>query len=178
MAVRATMATLIAHARELINDSGATPTLTDQQVQDKLDLNRRDVYNMELRFPDIIDTEGNVVWKDFYSRYPFWEDGYTLQGPNWNEVTPTTAEPLIGRWTFAESQLTPVYITGRVYDMYGACAQLLTLVEGQLRCTMNFSADGLSVQRLDQLANIRELRASYRKQAWFRTVRMVRGDMR
>jgi hypothetical protein len=172
------MASLIAYARELLNDPSPTPTLTDQQIQDRLDLNRRDVYNMELRFPDIISTDGSVIWTDFFSRLGFWEDGHTLQGPNWNLVTPATAEPLIGRWTFAVSQQTPIYITGKAYDMYGACAQLLTVLEGSLRQTMNFSADGLSVQRLDQLANIRSLRSSYQKQAWVRNVKLVRGDMR
>jgi hypothetical protein len=175
---RSTMATLIAYVRELINDVAAPQTLTDDQIQTRLDLNRFDVYNKELRFPDIISISGAVIWTDFYASKPFWEDGYTLQGPNWNTVTPTTSEPLIGKWTFAVTQQTPIYISGKVYDVYGACAQLLTVIEGTLRATMNFSADGLSVQRLDQLANIRTLRATYAKQAWIRNVKLVRRDMR
>jgi len=178
MAARSTMATLIAYARTLINDVAAPQTLTDDQIQTRLDLNRFDVYTKELRFPDIIDTTGTVVWTDFFADRPFWEDGYLLQGPNWGIVVPSTSDPMVGKWTFATTQQTPIYISGKVYDMYGACAQLLTVIEGTLRATMNFSADGLSVQRLDQLANIRELRSQYAKQGWIRNVKLVRRDMR
>jgi hypothetical protein len=62
--------------------------------------------------------------------------------------------------------------------MYTAAAKCLTMLESSLRDTMNFSADGLSVQRLDRLTNIRALRREYAAQGWFRTVKMVRGDMR
>lgn len=179
MAVRSTMTTLIAFVRGLTNDATVPYTLTDQQLQDYLDLNRLDVYNMELQFPDMISVGGVVEWHDFYSQgYNYWEDGYLIQGPDWQVRTPNTSEPLIGRWTFIASQDTPLYITGRSYDVYAAAVNALKQMESTLQCGIDFTADGLTVSRLQRIQNIRELRKTYTAQMRPRIVKMVRSDMR
>jgi hypothetical protein len=170
---------IIAFVRSIVNDVSPTdPSVTDQWIQDRLDLNRRDVYAVELTAADTITTGGVVEWHDFYAPTYYWEDGYLIQGPSWNELTPDTNEPMIGRWTFVETQQLPLYITGRYYDVYGVAAQVLSQMEAQLQCTIGFTADGLTVNRAEQLQNIRTLRSTVQKQAWTRVVKLRRRDMR
>lgn len=181
MPVRPEMQYIIDFVREQIHDTDAEQ-YTDQQIQDRLDLHRVDLYSHQLRAADTLSSTGTYEWKDFYSKYRFWEEGAVLQAPNGTVLTPTTSEWLIGRWTFAthQNQL-PVSATGRVYNVYMACAKLLFQWENTLRQQFNFTADGLTVQRISQVKDLHSLGMTFQAMAWGgpgTTVKMVRKDIR
>lgn len=181
MAVRPGVQYLIDYVRELIHDTERVQ-YTDQQIQDRLDMTRLDLYMHQLSQTDTLTTTGTIEWKDFYSKYPFWEEDPTLQKPTGATLTPTTKEPMIGRWTFATAQTeVPVLATGRVYNVYSVCAKLLFQWESTLRNQFNFTADGLTVQRIAQVRDLHSLALTYQAMAWGNTgtqIKLVRKDIR
>lgn len=183
MAVRATMAYIITFVRELIYDTGATQKFTDQQIQDRLDLSRLDLYADCLKAPNILDTDGTIDWKDFYARYPFWETDFTIQKIDGTLNPPTTSEPLIGKFTYATHQEEPLVINGRVYNVYGVASNLMTTWIAELRTQIQYwSADGTTVQRIGQIRNMQDLAAEYAKKAWgwgnSTQIKLVRKDLK
>lgn len=181
MAVRTTMQYLIEEVRLLIGDTAATESYTDQQIQDKLDLNRKDVYDAELQAGDQLMPDGTFEWHDFYAVYPFWETDVVIQKADGEVVTPTTTEPLIGRWTFTTDQEVPeLYARGRIYDVYGVSSKLLLQLQNELRGMFNFTADGMNVQRIAQIKDLQLLSDKYASMGWstLKQIKLVRRDVR
>src|SRR5690242_8734102 len=108
MAVRPTMAPLIARLRVLINDTGASPLFDDQTIQDVMDESRVDYRNAVLKPVPTFDN-GTIAYLDYYHELGNWEDGVILKQYLTNEVTPSASEPIAGHWQFAETTLPPVY---------------------------------------------------------------------
>lgn len=181
MAVRPTVQYLIDYIRELIHDTDRSQ-YTDQQIQDRLDLNRLDLFTQDLRADATLSPAGVTEYKSFHSLHHFWEAEPVLQTPQGTVLTPTDAQPLIGRWTFATSQnIRPVMATGRVYNVYGVCAKLLFQWENTLRSQFNFTADGLTVQRIGQVKDLHSLGLTYQAMAWGSIgtqIKLVRRDIR
>jgi hypothetical protein len=68
MAVRSSMADIIARVRIMINDTGGTPVFTDQVIQDTLDQRREDNRYMGLIPAETIagpPSAGTVTWLDY-----------------------------------------------------------------------------------------------------------------
>lgn len=187
MAVRASMEYIIAFVRDLINDpSGDNAKFTDQQIQDRLDLNRLDLYQSELREMETINPDdGHIEWHDFFARLPFWETDYLIQEVN-GEIVPDAdvAEPLIGKWHWDEEQIyIPYVITGKVYNVYGVAATLITMWIAEIRSQIqSWTADGTTIQRTGQIKNMQDLAATYWGMAWgwggSTQVKLVRKDLR
>lgn len=180
MAVRPSMQYLIDYVRELINDTDRDQ-YTDQQIADRLDMNRTDLYQARLTAAQTLSTEGLQESKEFFSKNGFWEDNAVVQSTDGTVLTPTTFEPLIGRWTFAAHQNLGVIVTGRVYNVYGVCAKLLFQWESAIRNQFNFTADGLTVQRISQVKDLHSLAETYNSMAWGSSgtqVKLVRKDIR
>lgn len=184
MAVRPTMDYLIQYVRDLIDDQeDADPYFTDQHIQDRLDLNRRDLYMHELTPADTLVAGGKIEYHSFHSRWPFWETDVVLQNPQGTALTPTTSDTLTGHWYFSTAQTTlPVYLTGKRYDVYGACASLLTNLISRLRHEFNFTADGMTIQRIQQVRDLRDQAAEFKRMSWgsgnATTIKLTRKDVR
>jgi hypothetical protein len=150
----------------LINDT-ASDDFSDQEIQDRLDLNRRDLYQMELNSAPTLVSGGSTEYHDFHSTYPFWEEDATLQDSQGNTLSPDTSDYLTGHWHFnTEPDNTTVLLTGKRYDVYGTCASLLTALAVRLRKDFNFTADGLTVQRITQVRDLMDQAAMYRSMSW------------
>lgn len=184
MAVRPSMAYIITYVRELINDpAGPDQKFTDQQIQDRLDLARLDLAADELKPLDTLETDGTITWKQWFARYPFWETDYYIQEVDGSTSTPTTAEPLIGKFTYATNQLQPLVITGKVYNVYRVAANLLLAWIAEVRSQIQmWTADGTTIQRVGQIKNMQDLAAKYASMAWGwgnqTQVKLVRKDLR
>lgn len=184
MPVRSSMGYLITFVRELINDpAGASQKFTDQQIQDRLDLNRLDLYADPLKSADTLDTDGTIDWKDFFARLPFWETDFTIQKIDGTTSTPNTSEPLIGKFSYTTTQTEPKVITGKVYNVYGVAATLLTMWIAEIRSQIQmWSADGTTIQRIGQVRDMQNLANTYSKMAWgwgnSTQVKLVRKDLR
>ncbi len=184
MAVRPSMSYLITFVRDLINDTaGASQQFTDQQIQDRLDLNRLDVYIEDLREVDTLTSSGTIEWHDFFSRLPFWETDYLIQQLDGDTSTPNTAEPLIGKFHYNTHQAEPLVITGKVYNVYGVAATMMTMWVAEIRSQVtSWTADGTTVQRTGQIRTMQDLASKYYAMAWgwggSTQVKLVRKDLR
>lgn len=177
MAVRGSMADLIARVRFLINDpAGASPTISDQQIQDTLDERRVDVRFEELQ-PAETPVAGRLVTLDHYSHRGNWEADEALFDGAYNELTPTDANRLVGHWTFGADTSSPVYLVGKTYDVYAAAADLLEAWAAREKASFDFTADGASYHRSQKVANLLELARRHRQQQRPQSIRQVRNDV-
>lgn len=176
MAVRSTMATLIARVRLLIGDpSGGSSQFADQDIQDVLDENRLFVRQAMLRSEVTFAPGGSFTYTDYFASLDMWEDDVLLQDGGWRTLTPLTTDNLTGHWTFA-SQIPPVYLTGKTFDVYMAAALLLERWAAAWARNYDFSADGNSFKRSQAAAGMLAQAAQYRKMARGQTIKMGRDD--
>lgn len=192
------MLPLIQEVRDLIGDQdNGTPQFTAQQVQNALDESRSDVrYELLKAAPTITKTTGNTaqfVWIDYYSQYQYWEiDAAVVQWGDYTQRTPLAVEFIVGHWQFSylqspgqmvpdsqyPGQIPPLYVTGRVYDIYAAGVKLLIMLRGKLMLTTyNFSTGGQSFQRGTILQTLNQQIADLSRYMKFRTIEMVRDDI-
>jgi hypothetical protein len=188
MAVRSSMAQLIARTRLLIGDpvSGSSQFL-DQDLQDSLDETRDDVrYEMLTAAPTIVNSAGtgnvaSTFWADYYSRFQWWESDVVLLGntspvgPPWVVLTPLSSDYITGHWMFDSltpfttgtipGQFPPVFAVGKVYDLNRACANLLDIWAGTVTRAYTFTSDGQQFQREQMYQMMQKQAKAFRAKA-------------
>jgi len=177
---RTSMAELIDRARFLVRDpAGAGQHFDQLQIQDALDQRRWDVRYLELRYEETLQPGGVTAWLDYYAERGYWEDDYLLQQQDWEEIASAdyAANLLIGHWRFVASRQPPVFLTGRQYDLYAAAADLLETWLAELKLTFDFSVEGQSFSKKNQIDNITALAQSYRARSQPIIIPTHRGDM-
>jgi len=161
---------LIQYVRTLIDDHEEDPDgpyFTDQDIQDRLDLTRKSYYVHPLEAKRTLASDSTYEYHDYHASRPFWEDGVVLQKRDGTTLTPTTSDLLTGHWHFSADQETCyVYITGRAYDVYSACANLLMNLVSRLRKEFNFTADGMTIQRIAQVEDLICQSKKFREMSW------------
>jgi hypothetical protein len=177
MAVRTTMASLIARVRLLINDpaSGAQQ-FADQDIQDILDESRIDIKNGSLDVQPTY-TNATIQYLDYYSSLGGWEDGMVLKQYLITVVTPTISEPITGHWQFAASTLPPVFISGSSHDIYRAAADLLERWAARWVLSYNINVDGQSLQRSQVATALQNLAHTYRLKQRASRIHTTRIDL-
>lgn len=179
MAVRSTMADLIARVRSEIGDpTGSGQTFADQDVQDALDLHRIDVFGVRLiaipTYP-----AGVTSWRDYHAPRGFWEADESLQDASFATISPTAYTPdrLGGHWTFTASQQPPVKITDKCYDIHGAAADLLEAWSAKEKLYHSFAGDQGEDQAPSQrAASLAALALVQKRRARPPGVRIVRHE--
>lgn len=177
MPVRSTMGALIARTRLMIFDTGGSPLLADQEIQDKLDECRDDVrYELLTPRPTFVNP-GGIQYNDYYSARGFWEADEVLIWGDFTTLTPTSSDEIVGHWQFA-NQLPPVLIAGKIYDLYRAAADLLDYKIANLAGSgqLDFSADGQTFHLSQQLAYLEKRAADYRRKQRARIGALGRSD--
>lgn len=198
MAVRSSMAQLIARTRLMIADpAGTSQQFADADIQDTLDMYRDDIrYESLIIAPSIVNigstqNSASTIFANYYSAYQWWESDVVLQGQGptglpWIVLTPLASDYITGRWQFelneftsgtVPGQLPPVFATGKVYDLNAACADLLEFWASVLSAAYNVSVDGQSLQRSQLMTAKLTLATNYRRKAKVRVVNMVRDDV-
>lgn len=159
------MAELISRVRLLIGDpAGANQTFNDDEVQAALDRYQTVVRYAELRAEPTPLPSGAVEYRDYYAAVGDWEADEALYDAAWQQLTPTSSDRLTGHWTFASpGRNPPVYVVGKVYDIFGAAADLLELWSGKAKLEFDFSADGQEFQRSQKSRALLQLAAAYRR---------------
>lgn len=177
--LRPTMMAIILRTRAMIGTPDpARVTLTDEDVQTALDQHRSDINLCPLRPHETVAEGGKVYYYTFYAPFEDWEGGVKLQtSSTWSMLTPTEEDLQIGRWVFADNQLSPVFITGRTYDRYAAAADLCERMAATMLTTFDFSAGNGSFSRSQVRQNYLEQAKLYRSQARPRLVQQYRGDV-
>ena len=178
MAVRATMTTsLIPRVRLLINDpAGTAQTFADQDIQDVLDESRQDIYNMPL-LPKITYSGNTPLWLDYETDLGGWEDGMVLRQFLTVIVTPATIEPIVGHWTFTLTTLPPVFVSGHLYDVYRAAADLLERWAAKWVLAYSMTVDGQGLQRAQVSHALQTLAKTYRQKQRPTNITLVRSDV-
>jgi|SRR5882762_2003424 len=178
MTARTSMAALISRVRLLINDSdpGDCQNFTDNEIQDVLDAGRQDVMN-GLLTPKPTFSGSTIQYLDYFAILGDWETDAIFKQYLTTTVTPTTSEPIVGRWTFATNTLPPIYITGKTYDVYRSAADLLDRMAAKWAMAYNFSVDGQSRQRGQVTIALQNLARTYRMQQRPGTINAIRTDL-
>lgn len=177
MAVRASMAELIARVRTLIGDpAGANQAFDDQTIQDALDRYQTVVHYAELQAMPTY-SPGRTEYLDFYAAVGDWESDAALYDSGWEEVAPASSDYLTGHWSFTEEPALPVFIVGKTYDVYAAAADLLEAWAAKEKLSFDFDADGASFRRSQKVKALLELAAEYRRKQRPMLSLQVRGDV-
>lgn len=185
MALRSTMAPLIAETRRLIGDpAGASEVFSDADIQDSLDRRRRDISRLEMIAVSTVAVGGITSYLDYYTDGGHWEQDAVLQDPNFKVLTTSTspvaitlADYLTGRWTLSASQDPPVIITGKQFDLNGAAADLLEEWLSRVKLEFDFLSAGRTFKRSQQIDALLSLSERYRRRQWIGYSAMVRTDM-
>jgi hypothetical protein len=170
------MSNLISLTRDLIGDpSGAEQTFTDDQIERSLDVYRWDFRYFPLKpLPTVVSR--NVEYRDWYSDELYWESDAALYDGSYGSLTPSSSDPIHGRWSFAAHQ-TAVLVSGKIYDPYGAAVDLLEMWAGKVALEYDVNADGAGLSRSQKRAALLELAAQYRKQQKIITAKQERADV-
>lgn len=177
---RSTMAALIARVRLLINDTlpaDSGQVWTDDQIQDVMDASRLDIKN-EVMIPKPTFSGAQIQFLDYYTHLGDWEDDYILKQFLVTQVTPATSEPVAGHWTFAETTLPPVYISGKNYDIYRSAADLLERQAAQWALRYSMTVDGQNLQRGMVTQALQNLAKTYRLKQRASAIYVTRTDIR
>jgi hypothetical protein len=191
---------LIADVRKKIADPSSTnQQFSDSDIQSVLDTTRIDIRYEQLKAaPSFVNAastnnQPQYVFADFYSDYDHWETDLVLQGndvntlASWIVLVPEASDYLTGHFIFqadaihsgvAPGQWPPVYITGKVYDIFAASADLLDMWAAQLTCKYDITQEGNSFKRSQWMTAKLRLADIYRRQAKPRISQMVRRDVR
>lgn len=199
MPVRSTMAQIIARVRLLISDpSGANQQFLDQDLQDTLDESVDFLrYEALLIAPTIMNAastgnQASTIFINYFSKYQWWEQDAVVQGyvngQAWVTITPQQVDYINGHWWFetpsleftaptVPGQLPPVFATGKVYDLYGAAADLLELWASALSTAYDITADGQTLRRSQLMSMKMALAQKYRQKAKPKPIKMTRPDV-
>jgi len=169
------MSNLISLVRDLIGDpAGTSQVFTDDQIERSLDVHRWDLRYAPLKpLPTIVS--GNTEYRDWYGE-PYWESDATLYDGAYNQLTPTSSDYLHGRWSFS-SHKPAVLISGKVYDPYGAAADLLEMWAGKVALEYDVDLDGAKMSRSQKQRALKVLADEYRKQQRIIVGVQERGDV-
>lgn len=159
------MAELIGRVRALIGDpADASQTFTDDDVQAALDRYQTVVRYARLHPEPTLLPSGVVEYRDYYAAVGDWEADEQLYDAAWQQLAPAVSDRLTGHWTFASpGQPPPVYVVGKVYDVYGAAADLLEQWAAKAKLEFDFAADGQQFQRSQKSRALLQLAAEYRR---------------
>ncbi len=170
------MASLIARGRILINDTGGTPIFSDSIIQDTMDESRADINNMPLIAKPTY-SGSTIQYLDHYSKMGGWEDDLVIKQFLTQVVTPSTLEPIAGHFQFAVTTLPPLYITGKLFDVYRSAADLLERLAAQWVLSYNVSVDGQNLQRSQAAVALQNLAKTYRQKQRARAISTFRSDL-
>jgi hypothetical protein len=173
------MSSLLARVRLLVNDpiGASCQAFSDQEIQDVLDASRADVRN-QVMIPKPTFTGSTIQFLDYYTELGDWEDDVILKQYLIDTVTPDASELIAGHWSFSETTLPPIYITGKTYDLYRCAADLLERMAARWVLSYNIAVDGQNLQRSQVVTNLQNLAKTYRMKQRPSTIYLTRTDLR
>jgi hypothetical protein len=175
---RATLAEILARVRLLVNDRGTPPTFSDDELADTLDMHRRDFFQEPLQEQVTYFAGQPAAWLDYYAPFDlqWWEGDVQLYANTFVPITPATSDLSGGHWTFTTSQNPPVYITGKLFDLYAAAADVLDLWIAQLKLEYGTTQETNIYNRGERIATLTGLAAKYRATQAVKQITMTRPD--
>lgn len=157
--MRASMAGIIQAVRLLIGDPASDDEqFSDNDLQALTTAHRLDVYYLALTPLPSVAPGGAVSYLEWVADFPGlqWATDAVLTDGAYNVLTPAASDWERGRWTFAATQ-TAVLLKGSAYDTAGIAADACEAWIARLKGAYDFSADGASYQRSQQVAALQVL---------------------
>lgn len=164
MAIRSGMQTLVDRLRVMVGDADASPTFSDDDLQDFLDERRIDVIEAQLR-PWPATLGSSVAYTEFRAPRRWWEGGAVLIGITSTPLVPTTEDLVAGRWTFAAGHAIPVYVTGSCFDIYGAAQAVCEAWAAKVAVEFDFGTDQQTFNRSDKRVGLLAVAREYARKA-------------
>jgi hypothetical protein len=163
------MGTLVAELRTMIDAGTADYTVgtvsywTDDQLQTILDVNRAYVNYQAV---DGIPNYGTATTYTLYPTGAQWWEEVTVQEAGGGTISAGTStysfDPLTGWITFVSDQAGSArYVTGYVYNLYGAARDVWNKKAGHYVTAYDFSTDNHSVKRSQLMAQAKDAARMY-----------------
>lgn len=194
MAARTTLSQLIDRLRTFGQAGTGDWTLgtaiywDSDHLQQVLDAHRHDLYRIPL-VPHPKHVGGSIQYFEYHTGYQYFEktsggtaifviedglgnDQSTGGTPSWS------ADYMRGVVTFTTDRGgTPYYVTGRIYDLNGAAADIWrTKADHYSGTHFDFSTDNMSVKRSQVIDHSLTMAERYEAKAWAISAQMDRGD--
>lgn len=170
---------LVARVRLMVDDPGGEgQQFTDAEVQDALDRRRDEARYIPLTEIPTILPGGTTTYLIFTAPVGAWEDGIEVVNSSYEPLTPTDADLMNGRFTFAAEPRLPVMLSGFTYDLHGSAGDLLMTLATKESSSYDINADGLSLSRSQKAAAYRERAYEHLAKARTRHMHLVRTDDR
>lgn len=164
MAARASMVELIARLRGMIHDpSGANATFSDDDLQGFLDDNRTDANYLELEPRVSYAPGGAVSYLVYATNVGDWETTAAIVDSNYAAVVASVSDYRRGTWTFAASREPPLFVSGSHYNLNLAAVDALEQWMAKVKFAYDFTADGATFKRSQQLSSMAALIARYQE---------------
>lgn len=149
-------------------DQGAIPagtaTWTDDELEEFLDERRVDVGEAALTgIPSTV--AGRLAYLTFAAPRKWWESDAALTDAGGTVLTPATAEPLNGRWTFSSAVAVSVFVTGRYFDMYGSAQAVCEAWAARVAREFDFATDGQTFDRTGKREGLLKVAREYARKA-------------
>lgn len=168
---------LIARLRREVGEDGDSEW-TDGQLVDALAEYSRVVRYRPLRPHQTRLPNGTVQYLDFESGLAWWDSEPIVVNGSWTTLTPTSFDWANGRVSFASHQVSALYISGTVYDLYAAAENVIDQTIARLkRRAVDISDSDGSLKRNQQIQTLLELKRGVQAKQTAKTGRMVRSDV-
>ena len=172
------MVNLIARLRGLIYDpESASQIFDDDDLQGFLDDHRTDARYLELEPHETYASGGAVSYLTYTAPVGDWESTVSIVDSNYDAVTADTSDYRRGVWTFATSKTPPLYLSGSYYNIHSAAVAALREWLARLKLAYDFTADGATFKRSQQVKQIEDLIARYEGAAGAQVMTMTRSDV-
>jgi hypothetical protein len=176
---RSTMADIIARCRVLIHDAGTPPVFSDDEIQHHLDLHRQEVRWQALRAEPTFRPGIGVTYQDYYATLENWEGDVVLLDMSYADVTAQAdvAELLPGHWHFpTQPSGVGLRATGKTYDLYAACADLLEAWAAAVSLDFDVVTGGDQLRRSQKFEALTRLADRYRRLGLPVSGRIIQSD--
>lgn len=154
------MVDLIERVRSTIGDTGSPPVFTDDEIQAALDERRVDVSGYALSGDYVLS--GHPV--TFRAPFDFWETDAVIASSS-GALDPDDGDPLAGVWSFTTAPGTTVYLTGRAYDLWGTCANLLESWAAKVALEFDFATDQQKFNRSQKREGLLQVAREFGRRA-------------
>jgi hypothetical protein len=150
----------LSRLREKLADVNPPQRWTDQQLEAALARVGAEVRYLQLRPIATRLSATQVEFRRHDAPCGDWSDA-ELFDANFSPLTPSAADPDLGRWTFATDTPGPVFLTATLNDYAGAAVELLRRQAAELRTDFDIRSDTDDLKLSQQLEGVLKLIALY-----------------
>ena len=185
MTARTTMSALILKLRGMTDTSvndytiNSIPYWTDDQLEDELDLVQMHAEFLQMEAIPSTGASLAITYTRYETGLTDWENTPTIQDENGDTISVAlyTFDPNTGVVTFtADTTGLGRYITGNVYNVERAAANIWRRKAAHAAKNFDFTTDNHSIKRSQVTAQYLDLARFYDKQAGSKTISIYRGD--